>query len=343
MPGNGIYTIMGGVLGSMIFQLYNFLYSPGDITKIFKTLGECIESVLKLEQFKTITGAMTMLGAGMLAVTFLMALLDKVSEGDFSIGVLFRHLLKYVFLYMVLINAVDIFNYLLQASTLELSDMENAMGSNIVAEGVKSVNKVWLINGISENIGFISKLGLFILIIVPYSISELFYIIMYFFAASRTLESVVRMACAPFVVGMSYFGKGSSLDIVRYAKKTMGTLFQIVVIFVISISLTVAQNAMITNDNDGAGNIEGSIVNPVNKLVVDDEVYEIEVHPGEWVSPQALNGVNQDDYKLYTGESIYKFVYDMMDVSHMFITIGLMLSSLFMVFKSKTISTNLFN
>ena len=75
-------------------------------------------------------------------------------------------------------------------------------------------------------------------IVVPYFVSVVFYSILYFFATSRIMELVIRISAAPLVAGVSFFGKGANTDIVRYIKRSMGIMFQIVVILVISASVT---------------------------------------------------------------------------------------------------------
>lgn len=97
------------------------------------------------------------------------------------------------------------------------------------------INQRCVANGINKYFGITVRIGMFILLAAPYIISVIFYVVLYFFAVSRLLEMVIRTAASPLVVGLSYFGHGANTDIVRYAKRTMGIFFQIVVILVISV------------------------------------------------------------------------------------------------------------
>ncbi len=343
MLGNGFGTIMGVMLANIIYYLYKFLYSPGDLINVFMDFNKYIMTVYNLKEFKTVVGIITSIGIGLLAVSFLVNMMDKVSAGDFSIGVLFRSLLKYVLIYMLILNAFPIFDGLLKISTLTCSEIAKIFTPDN-KELLGMLDVIWLGNGISKNVGFSAKLGFFMLLIIPFAIAQLFNIAMYFFAASRALESVIRLTFAPIVMGVSGLVDGGNNDAIRYIKKTMGLFFQMVVVLIILTSMVIVQNTIV---NHGTGE-DGFIEDPgyAKMLKLEDE-YRVMDIDGEQVIATNEEKLEEMDstrrYTMsYTKESIYDFVYDFCDFKNLTVTTGLMIAALLMVFKSRTISNNLF-
>ena len=304
---------------------------------------------------------MQIIGIGMLAASCLMALMDKVSQGDFSINVIFRHLLKYVILYMVLINITTIFNYLLDWTSASFIDINDAVTSAMTNNTAATINQTWMANGINKYVGLTAKLGMIIVLAVPYIVSVVFYIVLYFFAVSRLLEIVIRVAAAPFVVGVSFFGQGANSDIVRYTKRSLGVFFQIVVILIISVMVNFTHSALITSGSSSVQN-GAMVANPASSLKLDDSYVEIgvtetkaEVKKDDDGNEEVTVTVGDTEWKAatkedvttqlvlaYTKDSIQKFIYYIVDPNHYFISTGLMIAALLLVFKSREISTRLF-
>lgn len=361
IPGGGIIS---SVLASMLIKIYTFLYQPNDMMTVFSEFDEYIMKIYRQGMFGTVFHFFRIIGVGLLAVGFLVTLMDKVSEGDFSINNFFRHLLKYVMLYIILINTIDIFENLIQLSTAIMTSISGSITENEITAG-KDISFFMLANGIETYMTILPKLGMFLMMSIPFVISVLFTIIIYFFSASRIMELSIRFALAPLVVGMSYFGNGANLDIVRYVKRTLGLFFQIVVILVALTGVTFVHNALISSNDTTA---DGQIVNPSAYLEEDDSYTEINVSElnvetttnadgnqeiskvtegdSEWKN---ASGVNEDDEainpelaKSYTSDSIYKFARRIIDPSDYFISTGVMLAALFLIFKSRALSTELF-
>lgn len=319
---------MAAILGSMLITIYNFLYQPGNITDIFAEFDGYVLTLFSDGWFGNIYMVLKTVGIGMLAVDCLIALMDKVTEGDFTIRVVFRHLLKYVLLYIVLLNALNIFMYLLNIATNVFQDMKTTAGD--IMDTAEGLSQGMMTNGVSE-LSFASKCGLLMNLLVPYIISLAYYIVLYFFATSRLFESVIRITMAPLVAGLSYFGKGDNADIVRFAKRTMGVFFQIVVILGVSLALTFVHESF-TNESDG-------LTDPADLLVEDFSSDEVLVDYDEWSQvPEA----EKDTLGAYTPESITDFSDNMLNVNIYPITCGLMIASIFLVFKSREISTRMF-
>ena len=352
MLGNGTGGVLGNVLAAMLVHIYNFLYKPDDITSVFTEFNDYIAKLFAKGWFNQIFSAMQIIGIGMLAASCLMALMDKVSQGDFSINVIFRHLLKYVILYMVLINITTIFNYLLDWTSASFIDINDAAAT---------INQTWMANGINKYVGLTAKLGMIIVLAVPYIVSVVFYIVLYFFAVSRLLEIVIRVAAAPFVVGVSFFGQGANSDIVRYTKRSLGVFFQIVVILIISVMVNFTHSALITSGSSSVQN-GAMVANPASSLKLDDSYVEIgvtetkaEVKKDDDGNEEVSVTVGDTEWKAatkedvttqlvlaYTKDSIQKFIYYIVDPNHYFISTGLMIAALLLVFKSREISTRLF-
>lgn len=168
---------------------------------------------------------------------------------------------------------------------------------------------------------------------------------------------------SPLVVGLSYFGHGANMDIVRYAKRTMGIFFQIVVILVISVMTTFTHNALITSDS-GSTQGETVVANPANGLEVDgsytevgvtkttidtkkndasgDEETTVTIGDTTW-KPATSEDISTITTRAYTKKSLMNFVYYIMAPNHYVVSTGLMLAALLMVFKSRELSTRLFS
>lgn len=320
---------MQAILSSMVISIYNFLYRPDGIVDIFTEFNDYVWNLYSEGWFGMVFAVLKVIGIGLLMVSCLMSLADKVTEGDFTIHVLFRHLLKYVILYMVLWNSIRIFRILSMITTLIFNDINTIYVNDMTA----SINPGFLENGIGK-MNALSKIGMFMMVLVPYIISLLYYIILYFFATSRLIESVLRIAMAPLVVGMSYFGKGDNSDIVRYTKRTMGVFFQIVVILVISIGLTYTHNVFF----EGTVTETAFIKNPADKLQIDNSHEEIKTE-NTW---NKIPETDEETNGFYTADSISDFVDDMVNIKYFAISTGLMLSALLLIFKSREISTRMF-
>lgn len=359
----GYNTIMGNTLATLVLQLYRFLYNSSDMTSIFKELDKYIYSALDNNYFKAVMTIIIILGNGLLATTFLMQMFDKVTRGDFSPEVIIKHTLKYVFLYMVLINANYIFRELLSLSTAVFTELSKAIETSgqLTAVSADEINFTWLSTSIARYYKMINKLGLFILTMVPFVISQIYYIVMYFFAASRTLECAIRTVFAPLVVGVSYFGTGSSADIVRFTKKTMGCFFQIVVILMITTSVSVVQSSLtsdISNENGGITSMPVLVEETDYEQFYPDSdgniiptyVGGVGGGPGTSGGTGSTGGIEEgteeievsEELKVYTEESVKTFIQSLYDFDTLIITVGLMIAGLLLVVKSNIISAQLF-
>ena len=127
MLGNGTGGTLGEVIAAMLVHVYNFLFKPDDMTKIFTEFNKYIEGLFAADWFSKIYAVMMTIGLGLLVATYLIEMMDKVSQGDFSINVMFRCMLKYVLMYMVLLNILAIFNYLLDFTTAVFTDMNDSL------------------------------------------------------------------------------------------------------------------------------------------------------------------------------------------------------------------------
>ena len=361
MLGNGTGGTLGEVIAAMLVHVYNFLFKPDDMTKIFTEFNKYIEGLFAADWFSKIYAVMMTIGLGLLVATYLIEMMDKVSQGDFSINVMFRCMLKYVLMYMVLLNILAIFNYLLDFTTAVFTDMNDSLSLSL--DPAQRINQRCVANGINKYFGITVRIGMFILLAAPYIISVIFYVVLYFFAVSRLLEMVIRTAASPLVVGLSYFGHGANTDIVRYAKRTMGIFSQIVVILVISVMTTFTHNALITSDS-GSTQGETVVANPANGLEVDgsytevgvtktttdtkkndasgDEETTVTIGDTTW-KPATSEDISTITTRAYTKKSLMNFVYYIMAPNHYVVSTGLMLAALLMVFKSRELSTRLFS
>lgn len=357
----GIGGALDCVLASMLVHVYEFIYRPGSITDTFMEFNDCIWDVYEGSFFSNIFDVMKIAGLGLLTVAFLIGLYDKTTSGDFSINNFFRHWLKFFMLFTVLMNMMDILENLLGIATYTFSDLNNDISSSITGIDAVKINETMLSNGLYKYIGITSKFGLLMMIVVPYVISILFSVIIGFFAVSRTIEIVVRIGMAPIVVGGSYFGHGQNSDVVRYLKRTMGIFFQIGVVLVIGAGMTVAHGALISSGSS-SNTDGGSIANPATyledidtgsrnitvrnlQIEKDDEGNVSKVTETGRESKNAVKAKEDKTPSLetaYTKEAIDRFTNAIVAPENYFVGVGVMISAIFMLLKSREISTKLF-
>lgn len=320
--------MLGSVLASLITNIYSCIYHPEDIVSVFMWYNKYIKPAF--EQFNTLFSGVRMIGIGFLVVTCLISLLDKVSAGDFSQANLFRYLLKFFILYVVLMNALTIFMDLLQLS----SSLADALLAVLRSETSSSstLNQAQLAESIDEHVGLVSTIGYTLLALIPYVISIAYTIVLGFFAASRLIEIVIRLALSPLVIGMSGLTAGGEQDAVRFIKRTAGVLFQVVVVVVISSAITFTHDALISN---------GTITDPVSVLDEESNTRTIDVSgDGVWIP--ARDRTDTEVVVTYTQDSTTNFIRMILDPDGYMVSVGLMISALVMVLKSRNLSTQLF-
>lgn len=359
---------VNSLLATFLVQVYRFLYKPSDIAKIFNDYNSYVNVLYQQNWFSTMCSAMSILGVGLLTVGFLVSLGDKASAGDFTLHNFFVHFLKFFMLYVILMNISTIFQLMLDFTSAVFNDMNKELTGSIIANEIKGVDKDKLQNGLAA-FGLTSRVGMLMSIVVPYFVSVVFYSILYFFATSRIMELVIRISAAPLVAGVSFFGKGANTDIVRYIKRSMGIMFQIVVILVISASVTFIHNSIIV-DGRISNSTSGKVENPatylehtttgkreieIRSLNVDMEtdengkvtkinkVTETGRKDEEVKSQEEQTGTLVNMKEAYPKSDIEKFVNSLTTPSNLFTGVGIMLAALFMLFKSREISMRMFN
>ncbi len=338
MVGNGSGLGIGGIIANMIISLYNMIYRPEDTVNIFLEFNEHIWAIFSDGTFGKVFATLKTIGVGLLIIGCLISLMDKVTEGNISPEAFFKHMIKFVILYFVLMNAMTIFNGLLKISTITATDFSHAISGSITSASGKKINQMLLTNGFNRHFSVVSRVGTLIMVLLPYLVSVIYSIVLAFFASSRLIEMIMRISLSPMVVGMSFMAKGDHADVIRYLKSTMGLFFQIVIILAISATVTFTHNALIWQDGD-------SIHDPADILVKGESVREIHIED-KWVAggtikvPSKYEEVNVQSY---TKESINKFTDYFLDPKIYMTGVGVLIAALFMIFKSRNISTEIFS
>ncbi len=346
-----------------------------------------LQELFNKNWFKTIFASVQIVGIGLLTAACIVELVDKASSGDFSINMLFRGMLKYIIWYIVLINSITIFTYLIDMTTAVFDTMNNDITAAIVGEQGAEIKQSYLANTIEQDVGTGEKFGLFIMIGPAYIVSIIFYIILYFFSISRLIEVTIRALFAPIAAGVSFFGTGANSDFIRYVKRTMGIIFQIVVILVISAAMTLTHNSLVAQDvNEGESTSE--IINPANNLISktiaespetivdtisqqktandynnsnlsgnanEKALYEVvsedtvKLIPKSVIDKYLENGDSEklaeeiaEIVKRYDLQNVNTFINSLVDPKSYALTTGLMLAALMLLFKSRQISSQLF-
>lgn len=377
---SSIAGVLDNILATLLVSIYNFLYKPDGMIDIFSQYNDIINNILEKKNFvSNVFDALKLVGIALLVTSFLVSLMDKTSAGDFSINNFFRHLLKYFILYVLLINANTILTDLMDITTGTFDALKGSAEDITANSAAVEFNHVFLANSVHKYMGFGAKLGMFIMLIVPYAISVLFTVILNFFAISRMIEMTVRVSVSPVVAGLSFFGNGADMDFVRFVKRTLGLFFQVVVILLICVSITFVHNALVTTDENAHKSVN-TVVDPAVRLkgsyttdypeieirnmqttkkqseAADKQIEYTSVETGrEWKKAEKRtvkkevtdNDHEDDDEKGGTSEAYVKddfkyFVNHIVDPSTFFISTGIMISALFLIFKSREISTKLF-
>lgn len=377
---SSIAGVLDNILATLLVSVYNFLYKPDGMIDIFSQYNDIINNILEKKNFiSNVFDVLKLVGIALLVTSFLVSLMDKTSAGDFSINNFFRHLLKYFILYILLINANTILTDLLDITTGTFDALKTSTDEITGNSAAIEFNHVFLANSVHKYMGFGARLGMFIMLIVPYAISVLFTIILNFFAISRMIEMTVRVSVAPVVAGLSFFGNGADMDFVRFAKRTLGLFFQIIVILIICASITFVHNALVATDENAHKSVN-TVVDPAVKLKgsYTTDYPEIEIRnmqttkkqseaddkkieytsvetSREWkkaekraVKKEVTDNDHEDDdenggtSEAYEKDDFKYFVNHIVDPSTFFISTGIMLSALFLIFRSREISTKLF-
>ena len=337
MVVNGSGWGIGGIIANMIISLYNMIYRPEDTINIFLEFNEHIWAIFSDGTFSKIFATLKAVGVGLLIIGCLISLMDKVTEGNISPEAFFKHMLKFVILYFILMNAMVIFNSLLRVSSLTATEFSDLISGSISSETGGKINQLLLTNGFNRHFSLVSRVATLIMVLLPYLVSVIYSIVLAFFAASRLIEMLMRIALAPMVIGVSFITRGDRADIIKYLKSTMGLFFQIVVILVISATVTFTHNALIWQDSD-------SINDPADILVEGESLREIRVED-KWIAGGTIkvpSEYQEVDVQSYTEESINEFIDYFLDPSIYMIGVGVLIAALFMIFKSRKISSEIF-
>lgn len=316
---------MAGILANFYVTIYNALYHPTEILDVFKEYNGYLDTVLASETFSTAYFLIRVIGIGFMVLVFMLQIGDKISSGDYSLEVLFRELLKLFITYILILNSKTIFQYLLDWVVGLMGSIENLVTIHVEAE-LDILKMKWGIKQLS----ILKQIMYLLLGILPYLFAVLLRIIIVVMAVSRLLELSVRVIAAPLAYAGNVFGGGENSEMVRYMKRCVGLLFQIVVIVAVWFAMIMVKDAMMgttSSLNPGASeSIE--MVNPSSTLV--DGTYEYRSSGEEY------------EVECYTKESIEKFL-DSVAISDDFIIgITFMLASIFILVKSREIGDSLF-
>ena len=171
----GTYSAISNILSTMIISVYNFIYRPDNIADVLMEFNYYLQELFNKNWFKTIFASVQIVGIGLLTAACIVELVDKASSGDFSINMLFRGMLKYIIWYIVLINSITIFTYLIDMTTAVFDTMNNDITAAIVGEQGAEIKQSYLANTIEQDVGTGEKFGLFIMIGPAYIVSCLLY------------------------------------------------------------------------------------------------------------------------------------------------------------------------
>lgn len=236
-------------LAEMYIFVYNAIYKPDAITGAMNTLNKAINVASENSIISSIKITIYAVALGLVALAFLSELLDKISAGDFSIQILFRELLKYIFPAVLLYYSPQIFGYLLDMANSAL--VQTTVGLDTANLSAEALARTLAKN--PQTFGLLRQIVYSIDIIIPYLFALVFKIIIAFVVSSRLVELNLRFIGAPIVFAGTFYGKGSSSDLARFYKRTFSLMFQLVVISVVWQTMLICR-ALIINYSNGASN-----------------------------------------------------------------------------------------
>lgn len=236
-------------LAEMYIFVYNAIYKPDAITGAMNTLNEAINVVSENNVVASIKLVLYAVALGLVGLAFITELLDKVSAGDFSIQILFREILKYIFPAVLLYYAPDIFRNLLNMANAATMAATTGLNTADLSADTLATTIAWNPN----TFGMLRRIIYSIDIIIPYLFALVFKIMIAFILSSRLIELNLRFIGAPLVFAGSFYGKGTSSDLVRFYKRTFSLMFQLAVITIIWQTMLICRS-LIINYSNGASN-----------------------------------------------------------------------------------------
>lgn len=238
-------------LGQMAMTIYNQTYGTSSIVTLVERYNNITSQAMSMDVFKAIILTIKSLAFGITLLLYLIDLMNKATEKNFSIEQFFKATLRCVTAYMFIMNSDAIVGYLMDIGATIATETPNInAGYSLFGtddEGRK--NKIMLINGISK-LKWIDIVAYIATSILPWLIAMISEVILQIVLISRILEIIVMTTFSPLSISDIY-REGTASPGVQYMKKMFALGMQVAVIIMIN-TATQAIVASIVGSGTGA-------------------------------------------------------------------------------------------
>lgn len=237
------------LLRSITAQILNFIYGSGFAKRCLEAIDVDIDSNL-VSAIEAVNTAVIPVASVLICMYFLLDLMDKVTNDNFSSDQFIKMLIKLGFSEFLISNI----------STIAVSFM-NA-GSSFMIQ-IYEATQASLPGGVDMTLEMTNDMGLFeclaivVAMLFPFIASFLIQIAVYFMGYSRAIEMILRsmfapIGCADFVMGGVHSGG------MRYIKKMLAICLQGGIMVGIVLASSYFINTIITNAFNNGGDLHGA-------------------------------------------------------------------------------------
>lgn len=220
---NGLYSWIDGGFGGGLFA---------DINKTLSFSNQAFAGQLWSIITTIYNNLILPFAVALMVLWFLIALMEKVSEQNFSFEVFVRMFIKYVFAYFLMRNGLNIMEALIGVGGSLVNKFGEMAESNItLAADLKALVEQDA-NG-NAFAGILSALGWYMQLMLPCLFAWIMKMVVNVIAYGRLLELSVKAMFAPIPMA-DMFSDGNNTTGIRYIKSFLATCLQGVVIAAIA-------------------------------------------------------------------------------------------------------------
>lgn len=237
---NGLYSLIDGGFGGGLFS---------DINKTLSFSNQVFSGQLWNTISTVYNNLILPFSVGLMVLWFLVALMEKASDQNFSFEVLVKMLIKYIFAYFLMKNGLNIIEVFLGIGGSLVNKFGTIADSNItLANDLKALVEQDA-NG-SAISGIFSALSWYIQLLIPCVLGWIMKIMVNVMAYGRLIELAIKAMFAPIPLADMFSDGGNSTGI-RYLKSFLATCLQGVVIAAIAF----AYSTMVSGFYGGAATL----------------------------------------------------------------------------------------
>lgn len=223
-------------LGQMIMTIYNQTYGVSTIAETVTRYNSISDQAMEMNVFVAMLMTIKSLAFGITLILYLIDLMGKATEKNFSPEQFFKATLRCITAYLFIMNADKIVGLLMSIGTAVVTDAPDIdPGYSLFGiDDQGRVNKIMLINGISK-MSWSDIIAYIATSIAPWVLSMIAEVIIQIVLISRILEIVVMTMFAPLPIADIY-REGTASPGIQYMKKMFALGMQVAVIMMINLA-----------------------------------------------------------------------------------------------------------